>query len=165
MCAVSGTEPGDTPDSTDEEFRAELSATERDLGRRFDPGRRGVIIPAVMLVLVICLLLPWIGGASGWQVLVGRTDPAEDIGLLPRLFSVNSIIAGLVLSSLALVTRRWALAFLAAAGCTIVSFEGLIAIWSRQTVPQAGPSFGLVLAVLAMFVLMVQWLKIAWSRP
>ena len=80
------------------------------------------------------------------------------------LFSINSTIAGLLLSAIALTTRRWALAFVAAMGCTIVSFEGLVAIWSRQTVPQAGPSFGLVLAVISMFVLAIQWLRIAWSR-
>lgn len=168
---LSGTDPGNTPggtghgrDSGDEDFRAELSATERELGRTFDPGTRGVIIPAVMLLLACCLLLPWVGSASGWEILVGRSDEGLDVGLLPRLFALNAAIAGLVLSALALVTRRWAMAFLAAFGCTIVAFEGMIAIWSRQTVPEAGPSFGLLIAVVAMLVLMVQWLKIAWSR-
>lgn len=161
MCVLS--EPRDEqPD--DREMRTELARTERELGRTYDPGRRSLVISVAMVLLVMCTLLPWVGTASGWEVLVGRADPGLEVGLLPRLFALNSTIAGLGLSALALVTRRWALAFLAAAGCTIVSFEGLIAIWSRQTVPQAGPSIGLLLAVLLMFVLMVQWLRIAWSR-
>jgi hypothetical protein len=132
---------------------------------RIDPGARAIVIAAVMLVLVLCSVLPWVGSATGWQILAGQADPSLDIGLLPRLFSINSTIAGVFLSAVALTTRRWAFAFVAAAGCGIVSFEGLVAIWSRQTVPQAGPSFGLVLAVISMFVLAIQWLRIAWSRP
>ena len=146
------------------EFRAELSRTERELRSRIDPGRRAVVIATIMLVLVLSSVLPWIDGANGWLILTGQADPALHVGLLPRLFSINSTIAGLLLSAIALTTRRWALAFVAAMGCTIVSFEGLVAIWSRQTVPQAGPSFGLVLAVISMFVLAIQWLRIAWSR-
>lgn len=149
----------------DREFRAELSRAEREMSSRIDPGRRALVISAVMLVLVLSAVLPWIGSASGWEVLTGQADPALNISLLPRLFSINSTIAGVLLSALALTTRRWALAWVAAMACTIVSFEGLVAIWSRQTVPQAGPSFGLVLAVLSMAVLAFQWLRIAWSRP
>ena len=146
------------------EFRRELSKSERELLRRIDPGARALFIASTIVVLALCWLLPWIGGASGWQVLVGQADPALDVGVLPRLFAMNSTIAGVLLGALALVTRRWALAWVAAMACVIVSFEGVIAIWSRQTAPQGGPSFGLILAVICVFVLAVQWLKIVWSR-
>ncbi|MDR7303130.1 Rv2732c family membrane protein [Haloactinomyces albus] len=151
--------------TAEREFRAQLSRTERDLGRSIDPGQRALVITGVMLVLVLCSLLPWIGGASGWQVLVDRVDPAMNVGLLPRLFSINAGIAGILLSALALTTRRWAASFVAAFACSVVALEGLIAIWARQTVPQAGPAVGLVIAVICMFVLAGQWLRIAWSRP
>lgn len=153
------------PHAAEQDFRIQLSQAERDLGRRIDPGRRALVITGVMLVLVLCLLLPWIGGANGWQVLVGRADPALNVGLLPRLFAINSGIAGVLFSALALTTRRWALSFVAALACGVVSLEGLTAIWARQTVPEAGPSFGLVLAAICMFVLAGQWVRIAWSRP
>lgn len=142
-----------------------LSGPGRAWAGRIDPGRRAVVIAGVMLVLVVSSVLPWVGDATGWQILAGQAAPALDVGLLPRLFAINSTIAGILLSAVALTTRRWAFGFIAAMGCGIVSFEGLIAIWSRQTVPQAGPSFGLVIAVISMVVLAIQWLLIAWSRP
>lgn len=146
-------------------FSASLARSERDIARGIDPGARALVIVGVMLVLVLTSVLPWVGSASGWQVLAGRADPELEISLLPRLFSINATIAGVLLGALALVTRRWALAWLAAMTCSVVTVEGVIAIWSRQTVPQAGPSIGLVLAVISMAVLAAQWLRIAWSRP
>lgn len=147
------------------EFRQELSKTERELLRRIDPGARALVIASVMLVLVLCWVLPWVDSASGWQVIMGKADPGLDVGLLPRLFAINSAVAGILLGALALATRRWALAWVAAMACVVVSFEGLVAIWSRQTAPQGGPAFGLILAVICMFVLAVQWLRIVWTRP
>ncbi len=149
----------------EQDFRAQLSRAERDIGRRIDPGRRALVIVGVMLVLMATSVLPWIGGASGWQVLVGDTAPALNVDLLPRLFAINSTVAGVGLGALALTTRRWGLSFLAAMACSIVALEGITAIWARQTVPEAGPSVGLVIAVISMFVLASQWLRIAWSRP
>ncbi|GAA0540747.1 membrane protein [Saccharopolyspora subtropica] len=138
---------------------------EREVLRRIDPGARALVIAVVMLVLVVCSLLPWVGDAAGWHVLTGQADPGLKIGLLPRLFAINSTIAGLGLGALALITRRWVVAFLAGLAAVVVAFEGMIAIWSRQTSGQAGPGIGLVLAVLCMVVLAVQWMRIVWSRP
>lgn len=143
---------------------AKLSRTERDILRRIDPGAQALIMATVTLVLITCWILPWIGTASGWQILTNEADPALNISILPRLFSINSTIAGVLLSSLALATRRWAVAWVAAMACAVVSVEGVIAIWSRQTVAQAGPSVGLVLAEVSVFVLAVMWLRVVWSR-
>ncbi len=151
--------------AAEQEFRAQLSRTERDIARRIDPGRRALVIVGVMLVLMATSVIPWIGGATGWQVLTGDTAPALQVDLLPRLFAINATAAGVGLGALALTTRRWAIAFLAAIACSVVSVEGVVAIWARQTVPAAGPAIGLILAVVAMFVLASQWLRIAWSRP
>lgn len=151
--------------AADEQGRKELSKAERDLLRRIDPGTTALTIAGVMLVLVLCSMLPWIGDATGWQVLFGQADPALKITLLPRLFAINSTIAGVLLSALALATRRWALAWVAGMACIIVSFEGVTAIWSRQTVPEGGPSLGLVLAVVCIVVLAVQWLRVVLRRP
>jgi hypothetical protein len=171
MCVLSEREEPDDQDRerdvaeiADPKIRAELSRTERDLLRRIDPGARALVIATVMLVLMLCSVLPWIGPAVGWQILTDQADPALGISILPRLFSINSTIAGILLSALALATRRWAVAWVAAMACTVVSLEGLVAIWSRQTVAQAGPSVGLVLAVVSMFVLAAVWLRVVWSR-
>ncbi|MER6989826.1 hypothetical protein ABT337_08900 [Saccharopolyspora hirsuta] len=132
--------------------------------RRIDPGARALVIASVMLVLVLSSLLPWAGDAAGWEVLTGQADPALKIGLLPWLFALNSTIVGLGVGALALITRRWVFAFVAAMAGMVVSFEGVIAIWSRQTSGQHGPALGLILAAVCMIVLAVQWMKIIWTR-
>lgn len=132
--------------------------------RRFDPGTKALVIATVMLVLVVSSLVPWVGGSPGWEVLTGQADPALKVGLLPRLFAINSAIVGLGFGALALITRRWGAAFLAGVAGLVVTFEGMIAIWSRQTSGQAGPGLGLVLAVVCMAVLAIQWMRIVWSR-
>lgn len=132
--------------------------------RQFDPGTKALVIATVMLVLVVSSLLPWAGGSPGWEVLTGQSDPALKVGLLPRLFAINSAIVGLGFGALALITRRWGAAFLAGVAGLVVTFEGMIAIWSRQTSGTAGPGLGLVLAVVCMAVLAIQWMRIVWSR-
>jgi hypothetical protein len=45
--------------------------------------------------------------------------------------------------------------------------NGLWAVWSRQTAPAGspGPGIGLLLCVLAMALLALMWVRLAWSRP
>jgi hypothetical protein len=80
------------------------------------------------------------------------------------MFGGVALGLGVGLSVLALVTRRWGLVWASALGCTYCVLDGVWAIWSRQTVHGAGPGIGLVLAVLALAVLAVQWLRLALSR-
>jgi hypothetical protein len=70
-------------------------------------------------------------------------------------------------SVLALATRWWALAWVCAVGCGFSVVDGVWAIWSRQIgVPtgDAGAGPGLVVAVLAVLVLAVSWVRIALRR-
>ena len=43
---------------------------------------------------------------------------------------------------------------------------GLLAVWSRQTAPDAypGPGIGLVVAWLAVVVVTVNWARAGWAR-
>lgn len=141
---------------------AELDRAER-AGRRIDPGAAGLVLPVGMLALIGSLLLPWTGSVQGWEVLAGPTG----LGLLPPLFAGTSLGFGLVCSALALATRWWGLAWLAAVGSGFSVLAGLWAIWSRQVdVPAGatGPGIGLVLAVLAVLALAVAWVRIATQR-
>ena len=159
-----GTGSEQPPTGRDREIGRKLSRQEKDLLRRIDPGTRALLIAAVMVVIVLTWILPWVGDAVGWQVLTAEADPALNVGLLPRLFAINSTIAGIGLGALALATRRWAMAWVAAMACVVVSFEGIVAIWSRQTAPQGGPGIGLIVTVMAMFLLAAQWLRVVTSR-
>lgn len=142
----------------------ELKGVTRRVERRIDPGPTAVTVAVATLVLIGALFLPWTGSARGWEVLSG----VAVFGLLPRLFSLTSLGFGLVVSALALATRWWGLAWLAAAGCGISVITGVWAIWSRQTgVPAGGtgPGIGLILSVLTMIVLVGCWVRIAFRRP
>ncbi|WP_219418059.1 Rv2732c family membrane protein [Pseudonocardia nigra] len=142
---------------------AELAGVARRAERRIDPGPTALAISVAILVLIGGLLLPWTGSVQGWEVLAG----VERLGLLPRLFAFTSLGFGLVASALALATRWWGLAWLSAVGCGFSVVTGLWAIWSRQvTIPEGGTpaSVGLILAVLAVLVLAVSWVRIALRR-
>jgi hypothetical protein len=145
-------------------LRAEIDAVERSTLRQVDPGGRAVVISAAIMVLLLAVTLPWVGQASGWDVLSGAANPVDRVGLLPRMFGGVALGLGVGLSVLALVTRRWGLVWASALGCTYCVLDGVWAIWSRQTVHGPGPGIGLVLAVLAITVLAVQWLRLALSR-
>jgi hypothetical protein len=73
---------------------------------------------------------------------------------------------GVGFSMLALVTRRWALAWIALAGTAIAGAAGMLAIWSRQTVAAGlpGPGWGLIVAWIAVIALTYQWARVVWSR-
>lgn len=153
----------DDPDGMDE-LRAEIDAVERSALRRVDLGTRAVVIAGAIMVLLLATSLPWVGGASGWEVLRGAADPADQVGLLPRLFAAVALGVGVGLSALALLTRRWGLVWASALGCAYGVLDGVWAIWSRQTTDGAGPGAGLILAVLAVAVLTTQWFRLAVSR-
>jgi hypothetical protein len=147
---------------------SELAGAQRRAERRFEPGGSALVIACAVLVLMIAATLPWSGSATGWQVLTG----AAEIGPLPRVFAVTAIGFGIFVSTAALIVRRWGLAWLAAVGCGFSILDGVVAIWSRLTVrpdgigvaPTSGPAIGLILAWVAIIVLAVSWVRLAWSR-
>lgn len=154
----------DDPDGI-AELRAEIDAVERSALRHVDPGARAAVIAGAITMLLLAITLPWVGDASGWDVLRGTANPRDQVGFLPRLFGAVALGFGVGLSVLALVTRRWGLVWASALGCTYCALDGVWAIWSRQTVDGGpGPGIGMVLAVVAVLVLAVQWLWLALSR-
>lgn len=127
-------------------------------------GPRGFAIAVTVFALIIGLLLPWVDGNAGWEILAGHGNEA-----IPRLFAATSGGFGVLASVLALVTRRWWLTWVCAIGGWFAFVDGVLAIWSQQSsaAPGAageGPGFGLVLAAIAMAVLAFQWMRVAWSR-
>lgn len=141
----------------------ELEGVAERVEQRIDPGTTALRVSIAMLVLMVSLVLPWTGSAAGWEILAG----IQTFGLLPRLFTFTSLGFGLVVGSLALATRWWGLAWLAAAGSGVSVITGVWAIWSRQTgvlTGGTGPGIGLILAVLTMIFLVACWARIAFRR-
>jgi hypothetical protein len=148
--------PFDDAGPTTEEPRPRPSVS-----REVDFGPKVLVAAVAILVLLVAAILPWTAqGATGWQVVLG----AQGISVLPRLFSVLALVFGVAASAAAVMTRRWVVVFVTAAGCCVTSVTGLWAIWSQNTVPGNGPGFGLVLALIAVVVLAGRWAGWAFSR-
>jgi hypothetical protein len=96
----------------------------------------------------------------------GPTAAAAAIGLPSRVFSWLALVFGVGFSMLALLTRRWALAWIALAGSAVASVEGMFAVWSRQTVGAGhpGPGIGLIIGWIAVILLTFHWTRVVWSR-
>lgn len=131
------------------------------ISREVDFGPKVLVAAVAILVLLVAAILPWTTqGATGWQVVLG--DPG--VTALPRLFSILALVFGVAASAASVMTRRWVVVFVTAAGCCVTSVTGLWAVWSQNTVPGNGPGLGLWLALLAVVVLAARWASWALSR-
>ncbi|HEY0637667.1 MAG TPA: hypothetical protein VGD67_08470 [Pseudonocardiaceae bacterium] len=152
------------PDPQDA-LRAEIEQVERDAARHVDPGRWVMTVAVCAVVLLLAAALPWVGSANGWQVLLGQLAEPERVGPLPRLFATSSLLFGVVLSAVTVFNRRWGLVWLCAFGCAFSVVHAIWSVWSRQTSGSTGPGVGMVLALFAILVLAVTWVRLAFSRP
>ncbi len=119
------------------------------------------MIAVAVFVLLVGLVLPWMNGASGLEVLIG--EETGKASMVPRLFAGTVTLFGVVASALTLITRRWVFAWVGAAGGWFASVDGLLAIWSRQSSGTA-PGIGLILAEVAIVVIAIQWFRVAATR-
>jgi hypothetical protein len=158
---------GDQNNGGFEEFKGDIEAAERRVAREIDPGARALVIAIAVFVLLLTFVLPHTGDTKGWDVLVGDEAAIRNgIALPSRVFGWLALVFGVGFSMLALLTRRWGLAWIALAGSTVASFTGLLAVWSRQTAPahHPGPGIGLIIAWLTVIVLAVTWSRAVWAR-
>jgi hypothetical protein len=150
-----------------ESFKNDIEAAERRVAREIDPGARALVIAIAVFVLLLSFVLPHTGGAKGFDVLIGNEAAIrEGISLPSRVFTWLALVFGVGFSMLALLTRRWALAWIALAGSTVASLLGLLAVWSRQTAAEGypGPGIGLIVAWLAVIVVTYHWARAVWVR-
>ncbi|GLZ38651.1 hypothetical protein [Actinokineospora sp. NBRC 105648] len=148
-------------------LRDEIDEVGRESARTVELGGRAVVLSIAVFVLIVGYVLPWMGGAAGWQVLLGTGDAAGKAGAVPRLFAGTSLLFGIVASVLAITLRRWTLTWVAALGGWFATVDGMLAIWTRQSaagLSSPGPGIGLVISEIAMAVLAILWFRTAWSR-
>jgi hypothetical protein len=161
------TASGDAGNGDFEEFKGDIEAAERRVAREINPGPRGFIIAILVFVLLVSFILPHTGGAKGLDVLIGD-DAAIGAGVaLPsRVFTWMTLVFSVGFSMLALLTRRWALAWIALAGSAVACALGMLAVWSRQTAPEPhpGPGIGLIVAWITVIVLTFNWVSVVWAR-
>jgi signal transduction histidine kinase len=148
-------------------FRAEIEDAERRVAREIEPGARALVVAIGVCVLLASFILAHTGDVRGWDVLfASRGSAAAAVALPSRVFCWLALVFGVGFSMLALLTRRWALAWVALAGSAVASGVGLLAVWSRQTVAAGhpGPGVGLVVAWISVIVLTFHWARVVWSR-
>ncbi|CAM4270890.1 hypothetical protein MB901379_01800 [Mycobacterium basiliense] len=148
-------------------YRTEIEAAERRVAREIDPGARALVVAILVFILLGSFILPHTGDVRGWDVLFSSHDAAAAAVALPsRVFAWLALVFGVGLSMLALLTRRWALAWLALAGSALASGTGLLAVWSRQTVAAGhpGPGIGLIVSWVTVMLLTFHWARVVWQR-
>ncbi|HTX95882.1 MAG TPA: hypothetical protein VME67_14120 [Mycobacterium sp.] len=148
-------------------LRSEIDAAERRVAHGIDPGPRAFVISILVFLLLVSFILPHTGDVGGWDVLFGSHGAgAAAVALPSRVFAWLTLVFGVGFSVLALLTRRWALAWIALAGLSIAAAAGLLAVWSRQTVAAGhpGPGVGLIVAWITVLALTYQWARVVWSR-
>ena len=148
-------------------FRDDIEAAERRIAREIEPGTRALVVAILVFVLIGSFILPHTGHVRGWDVLLLTHGAGSAAIALPsRVFSWLALVFGVGFSMLALLTRRWALAWVALAGSSVASAAGLLAIWSRQTVASGhpGPGIGLIVGWIAIILLTFHWARVVWSR-
>lgn len=158
----------DTPDASGiEAYRTEIDAAERRVAREIDPGARALVVAILVFVLLGSFILPHTGSVRGWDVLFSsHAATAAAVSLPSRIFGWLALVFGVSFSMLALLTRRWALAWVALSGSAVASAAGLLAVWSRQTVVAGhpGPGVGLIVAWITIIMLTFHWTRVVWSR-
>jgi hypothetical protein len=148
-------------------FKDDIEAVERRVAGEIEPGARALVVSILTFVLLASFILPHTGSVRGWDVLfAGEAAGHAAVSLPSRIFGWLALVFGVGFSMLALATRRWALAWVALAGCALASAAGLLAVWSRQTVAPGhpGPGFGLVVAWISVILLTFHWARMVWSR-
>ncbi|MDF2826936.1 MAG: hypothetical protein K0R01_219 [Mycobacterium sp.] len=156
-----------TGDREFDQFKGDIEDVERRMAREIDPGARAVVVAGLVFVLLLTFLLPHTGGAKGLDALIGGDAAVrEGVALPSRVFAWLVLVFGIGFSMLALLTRRWGLAWVAAAGSAVACPVGMLAVWSRQTAadPYPGPGWGLVVAWIAVILLTFHWIRVVWSR-
>lgn len=146
---------------SDDQLREEIDEVGRRASRTVELGGRAVVIAVAVFVLLVGLVLPWMNGASGLEVLIGQEGGKAS--MVPRLFAATAVLFGVIASALTLITRRWFFAWVGAAGGWFASVDGVLAIWSRQS-SGTDVGIGLIIAVVAMVVIAFQWFRTAASR-
>ena len=164
--------PGSARDAADfAAYEADLRKAERKVAGEIDPGARAVVVAVGVLVAMLSLVLPHTGSASGIDVLTfSHAADTERVAITSKVFVYLVAVFGIGFSVLALLTRRWVVAWIALCGNAIACVAGLLAWWTRNTpgvggvAPPSGVGIGLILGWIAVLVLTFHWARVVWAR-
>ncbi|EOM75485.1 hypothetical protein DW322_10030 [Rhodococcus rhodnii] len=137
----------------------------RVLGEFTLTRRHRLMLAAAVAVAVLGFVLPVVHTVAGWQALVS----SDHVSALARVFLGFGAVCGIALSTAALVSRRWRLAWFSGAGCALGSVFGMLAYWSHHSAPQSSAvpdvSAGMLVEWLALIALTLFWMPVLLRRP
>lgn len=136
-----------------------LARAEKKAASTVDMGAKRWVLAAAVAIYVVALFLPFVGGASLWQVLAA-TDAAKDAQttVTEYVFAWISLIGVGVLTTLAVATQRFALAVPAWMVTTVSLVYSVLGIWLRNSNASGisrGPGYYLVLLAVVIVVFTV----------
>lgn len=145
--------------------RGEFARMERRVLTEYqvEPGYRIALEGGALLVLV-GLALPQVPGVHGWDLF-----RASSLVALGHVFLGVAAAFGVVTTLIAVVTKRWVLAWVSFAGCALASTLGLFTFWEQHTdfrapgVPDAEP--GLPFTWVAVMIVTLLWVPVMLRRP
>lgn len=124
-------------------YEDELRAAEKKVAGEIDPGARALMVAVGVLVAMMSLVLPHTGSASGLEVLANAPDAANaHLNVTSRIFVYMLLIFGVGGSALALLTRRWAVAWSRCQAPAVTCVAGMLAWWSRHSGRRGGAPVG-----------------------
>lgn len=148
---------------------ARAAQAEKQAGSRIPVGVGYWVLAACVVVYLIAMCLPFAAGVSGWQF-VGHTAASVDAQakVTEYVFAWLSCAGLGVLTTLALLTRRFAVAVPAWMLTTISLFASLLAIWLRRTSASfeqgLGHGPGIFLAAVAVLVATFAFIPVVTRR-
>lgn len=153
------------------EYEGDLRKAERKVAGEIDPGMRALVVAGAVLLAMLSLALPHTGSVSGIDVLTSAPDvDAARITVTSKVFIYLLLIFDIGFSVLALLTRRWTIAWIALCGSAVSVVAGVLAWWSRNTPgvggvqAPSGVGIGLILGLIAAVILTFHWARVVWAR-
>ncbi|MHA2789172.1 Rv2732c family membrane protein [Corynebacterium sp. S7] len=142
-----------------------LAAQERKIATTVSMGNTRWVLVGVIVVYVLSLFLPYMGGISGLEILI-HSQGAQDAGIkiTESAFVWLSFLGIAVFTTLLVITKRSTPYILAWSVTTVALIMALLALWLRQTSSGAGSGIGIYLAILAVIVAEIAFITLVTKR-
>lgn len=145
---------------------AALAQAEKTAASTVDMGARRWVLAAAAALYLVAMMLPFVGDASGWQVLAA-TSAAKDAqtAITEYVFAWISLIGVGILTTLAVVTQRFAITVPAWMVTTVSLVFSVLGVWLRNSSGlgiSRGP--GYYLAILCVVAVVFTTFPLMLSR-